>query len=296
MTTNSSNTSGTIVVGVDGSPSADLALAWAVEEAAFQKRPLVIVHAERRLTTQEMAIYGNGGTAPSELEQQLRVAAASIVEGAAAKAGELDPAVEASTLFEVGDAREVLLRISETAAMVVVGSRGHGRIVSLLLGSVSAAVAKHAACPVAVVRPGKDAERHGVLVGVNGSRTSAGVVELAYREASARDLPLTVVHGVWDPLVARVRWGELTTTDPFYEDARRQVSESLAGMAEKFPEVETRVALTRGAVDVCLVDLSREHDLLVVGRRSGSRSGRLGLSGLSTSIVEHAEAPVIVVP
>jgi nucleotide-binding universal stress UspA family protein len=56
-----------------------------------------------------------------------------------------------SQVVREGRADPVLLHESENAAMLVVSSRGHGGFVGLLLGSVSAAVAEHAKCPVLVL-------------------------------------------------------------------------------------------------------------------------------------------------
>ncbi|MFJ6003806.1 universal stress protein [Arthrobacter sp. NPDC092385] len=49
-----------------------------------------------------------------------------------------------------GPAAQVLIEESRDASMVVVGSRGHGGFVGLLLGSVSSAVAERSACPVLI--------------------------------------------------------------------------------------------------------------------------------------------------
>jgi len=57
------------------------------------------------------------------------------------------------TLIATGTAADVLVGLSKTAQLVVVGTRGHGGFAGLLLGSVSQQCAHHAACPVVIVHP-----------------------------------------------------------------------------------------------------------------------------------------------
>ena len=62
------------------------------------------------------------------------------------------PAVEVEVTVVEGSVAWALVQASNGAALVVVGSRGHGGFTGLLLGSVSQALLRHAECPVAVVR------------------------------------------------------------------------------------------------------------------------------------------------
>jgi nucleotide-binding universal stress UspA family protein len=297
MTTTDTTSTGSIVVGVDGSTSSTEALTWAATEAGLQKRPLTIVHAEKPFTSNERAWFAQAGIPTREMVEQTLADAQAIVDRARDKAAALCPDVEISTTVQSGDARDVLLQMAPMATMIVLGSRGRGPVTSVLLGSVSVAVVRHATCPIVVMRPVTgDHEHRGILVGSDGSAQSLPTVELAYREASLRGMPLTVVHCLWDPLVARVRWGHLQPADPYYEDASVRIAEALAGMTEKFPDVPMHVVLTKGAVDACLVDLSQQHDVLVLGRHAHSLASRLGWGGLTTTIIEHASGPVLVVP
>ncbi|MEZ5237701.1 MAG: universal stress protein [Microthrixaceae bacterium] len=64
--------------------------------------------------------------------------------------------VEVDTVAVEGHAGERLISMSENAQQLVVGSRGHGGFMGLLLGSVTTYVVNHARCPVTVVRPSQD--------------------------------------------------------------------------------------------------------------------------------------------
>jgi nucleotide-binding universal stress UspA family protein len=66
--------------------------------------------------------------------------------------------VNITAVVEDGDPRQLLLRLAEQASLVVMGSRGRGPFRSLLLGSVTAAVAGRASCPVVVIPPNDDSD------------------------------------------------------------------------------------------------------------------------------------------
>lgn len=295
MTTSAWNASRNIVVGIDGSPLGEQAVLWAADEAERQHRGLTLAHVEKQLSLHEQAWYSGAQIPIHEITDKLRKEGERAVDRARSLACERFPDLGVETLQEGGDPRTVLLELSQGAPMVVVGSRGHGRVVGLLLGSVSGALVRHAACPIAVVRPTGEGRR-GVLVGADGSRASLVPLEYAFAEASARDLPLTVVHCMWEALIGKTHWGHVDSADPEYDEAHLRMSESLAGMSEKYPDVPVHLAVTRGAIDACLVDLSQQYDLLVIGRPPHSLSERLVLPGLVITLAEHSHSPVIVVP
>jgi nucleotide-binding universal stress UspA family protein len=128
-------TAGPVVVGVDGSPASQEAVAFAAEEAAVRGVDLVALHAWR-------------GNEASHGEQAEKRVLAEALGGIREKYPDL------CVLHEVreGSARRALADWSGTAQLVVVGNRGHGGFTGLLLGSVGLHLVDHAGCPVAVVR------------------------------------------------------------------------------------------------------------------------------------------------
>jgi nucleotide-binding universal stress UspA family protein len=149
-----------VVVAVDGSAGSKAALRFALEDAARRGVPVVAVIAYR--VPEMRGDYTDLGTAEQRrLEETLRsqwedkVRAA--VDEAARGMGGTVPEVKVHAAL--GSPADVLVRESQGADLLVVGSRGHGGFHSMLLGSTSIQCATHATCPVTVVHS-PESHRH----------------------------------------------------------------------------------------------------------------------------------------
>jgi len=139
-----------IVVGIDGSEHSQRVLEWAMKEAALQHAPLTVLTVHQvagSFWTDTPIVY------PEDQPEQekARQAAEEAVAKAASQLGEAGPASVTVRAVSGLPARE-LIEASRDADLMVVGSRGGGGFAGLRMGSVSAQVANHAACPVAVIR------------------------------------------------------------------------------------------------------------------------------------------------
>jgi nucleotide-binding universal stress UspA family protein len=134
-----------IVVGVDGSPSAEAALRWALAQARRTSGRV------RAIAAWEFPAYYGWATAfPYE---DLGATTAKVLSGWVQEAFDGDPPdVEVLEVVVPGHPAQVLIDASAHAALLVVGSRGHGAFTGTLLGSVSQHCVQHARCPVVVVR------------------------------------------------------------------------------------------------------------------------------------------------
>lgn len=285
---------GSIVVGVDGSPASHHALRWAVGQAALERRPLVILHAMNLLGPGQRT--GASLDAPSQLSHELTTGARGVLDEAVRRARHLAPRLDLYEVLSQADPRNALLAEAARATMVVVGSRGRGPVASLLLGSVSVAVSRHAGCPVVVVRPQEAAVvREGVLVGVDGTARDRDVVAFAFQLASQRAMSLTVVHCFWDATHLGRDEQQVTDDEAGLDDERLRLREAVRSMSQTFPDVRPRLELARGFADRRLIERSRVMDLVVVGwRRSGSPTR--AFSSIAPAVVEHARCAVAVVP
>jgi nucleotide-binding universal stress UspA family protein len=138
-----------VLVGIDGSENSFHALAWAAEEAKLRGGSLRIVCSfEDPVATVGLGTSFYGGTAFSVDPELIEDAARSVLDEARRRVG---ADVEVELVARCDRPAAVLCEQSRDAALLVVGSRGHSAVGSLLLGSVSNYVAHHASCPVVIV-------------------------------------------------------------------------------------------------------------------------------------------------
>jgi nucleotide-binding universal stress UspA family protein len=135
-----------------------------------------------------------------------------------------------------------------------------------------------------------------VLVGADGTAASVPVIEFAFRQASLRGLPLTVLHCFFDA-TAGTRPGLVEPAElSAYEDLRLLLAESVAGLEEKFPDVEVDLQLGRGLVDECLLGQVPTAELVVVGRTEAHGLARCLTASCAFAVLERAHTTVAVVP
>lgn len=156
-----------IVVGVDGSEGAIVALKWATAEARLRGASLAVVHAWTvpLVLSSPSAAEPFGVPEPArsvdDVRARLRQEGEKVVEASLQAVDAAGVAVDREVVE--GKAASVLLEATEEAELLVVGSRGLGGFAGLLLGSVSQQCAHHARCPVVIVRahaPGDGQGRH----------------------------------------------------------------------------------------------------------------------------------------
>ncbi len=266
-----------ILVAYDGSADAELALRWAAEEARTTGRGLHVVTVDDAITSPWGATAGRRGE--------------EVLAGVEERLADLDVEVESRVGLVTGE----LLRASVSDDLVVVGSRGHGRAEDLLIGSVSQHLARHAPCPVVVVRPTHDADARRIVVGVDGSATSTSALEQACRRAERTGETVVALHAWRTHAPSTDVWNSEPRALEGLEHRQVLLAESVAGMRIDHPDVVIEQEAVPVAPVRCLVDASRGASLLVVGSHGLGFFGGLLLGSVSQAVLQRAECPVAVV-
>ncbi|MEV4681967.1 universal stress protein [Streptomyces kurssanovii] len=261
-----------VVVGTDGSSSSLVAVETAAREARRRRADLRVVYA---LDWPVRPMYAPRDTTP--LHQ--------LVSEAAERARGVAPEVAVTDAVVPGDTVTVLENESRSADLLVVGARGVGGIIGMLLGSTAASVTAHSRCPVMVAREGS-ADTGPIVLCVDGSPAGEKAVEFAFAEAALRGAEIAAVHA-WLPDHAPAGTG--------VESAERLLAQALAGHAQKHPDVTVGREVASGEIREVLIERSANAQLMVAGARGRGGFTGLLLGSVSQALLHHAHSSVVVV-
>ncbi|MFE5326756.1 universal stress protein [Embleya sp. NPDC056575] len=277
-----------VLVGYDGSPGGERALAWGTRAAAAAKTPLHL--------TMAVPPAAFGGHARAD---EVRRGARALLEEAAARSHAAYPHLTVETSLPEGPAADAILEASRRAETIVVGTRGHGGFAGLLLGSVSLRVCAHTSCPVVVVPAEADeVDTPSVVVGV-ADHSDTPAVEFAVERArliGGRVIPVHVwtltMAGYFPGVVAPLLGDPLdmaTTHDHL-------LTEILEPIRAKAPDVTIEAMVTTGAPAYALIGVAAHADLLVVAAHRAHGPFPMRLGPTTHAVLHHASCPVAVVP
>ncbi len=298
-----------IVVGYDGSAGSQLALDWAIETARERGTRLTIVHGVSLANTPGFPAMDLG-----QVEPLFERSAREVVAEGEAHARKFLETTEIATQYWLGSPAGQIIEASKDADLVVVGSRGRGRLLGGLLGSTSYAVAAHAHCPVVIVRgpaghepdelvaPQRPDSRHPVVVGVDDSPASDHAVDAGARAAAAAGARLHILR-VAQPMPVNTWLIEEAGADAkAAEDSEAGLSTSEAAVERvadrvraAHPDLEVTTEAVVGDPGPTLAARGVDAGLIVVGSRGrGGFTGML-LGSVSHRVIHDATCPVMVV-
>jgi len=287
-----------VVVGIDTSPNAEQALDWAADEAARRALPLHIAHAWA------MTPYQLPAAERGDIAQDYIHAAQTLLGQAQDRVRGRHPELEVSTEVLNRGAVPGLVAAAENADLLVVASRGHNRLASTLLGSVSLGLSAHAPCPVVVIKDhtgsapaGGDAGSDGAVVLGAAPGQAPEPVAFAFAEAARRSVPLRVVRTWMYPqaypgVIAVPPGEEITRT----REEAADLADVLATARKEFPDVQVDQRVLLDEADAALVDASKGASLLVLGAERHQRRFSMPIGPITHRVLHHAHCPVAVVP
>jgi nucleotide-binding universal stress UspA family protein len=282
-----------IVVGVDESPAAKIAVQWAARDAELRGIPLTLVHAISPEIATRPNVHLPPGLARWQRDRGRRLVdeAFKVVEEASQRGGP----TEVHSEILPSAAVPTLVHLSKDAELVVTGSRGSVRWPGRLLGSVSSGLLRYAHCPVVIVHDEDPVMSHPsqapVLVGIDGSSASELATAIAFDEASRRDVELIALHAWIDADVSEWPGIDWPATESMAEEV---IAERLAGWQERYPDVPVYRNVVCDKPARQLVQRAEDAQLVVVGSRGRGGFAGMLVGSVSETVAQMARVPVIV--
>lgn len=274
-----------VVVGMSGQPAARAALHWAIDYARPRRLEVELVH----------VVDATFGTSPAGFLRSAREQAALLLAREIEEAAGIAPEVTLRATVLEGSPTGALTDWAVGAELLIVGSHALGRFRDYVFSTHAAQIAAHAAGSVVVVPERDDASGTGVVVGVDGSEASLAAVQFAAEQADRLGERLTAVYcwsapAPWTEDSAMIDW----PMEPDEAD-RLVLAEAVAGLAERYPDLDLDLRLDLGLPVDALVTAGAGARLLVVGSHGRHGFARFWLGSVSHVIVLTMPCPVAVI-
>jgi nucleotide-binding universal stress UspA family protein len=290
------------LIAIDGSAGADLAVQLAASLAwpANAELRLVSVLPEDRppMTTHP---GGSRSATVAEMDEGVVSTMDAILDDARAR---LQGAGTVATSVLYGRPAGVVAAEAEgwPADLVIMGSRGHGPIASLVMGSVSAEVVDHVHCPVLVARRPRADRILLATDGMDGSRAATSFLADWHPQRDGEVLVVSVAQ-FEAPLLAGIAPRMRVTSPTIYDEAREEARAIAARAADAACDLLAAAgipavsAVRDGHPSGEIVTAAREWpaDLVVVGTRGHTGMARLILGSTARNVLVSAPCSVLVV-
>lgn len=268
-----------ILVGVDGSAGASAATAWAASAALSLNAEVTVV-----------AVADAQSTSGGSLEDEQARIQAGLDADWCGPLGSLDAA---STVVEHGDPREVLMRLSEQADLVVVGSTGTGWFPAVHLGHVGHYLASHANMPTVVVPPqARPPALDCLVVGIDGSPGSTAAIEFA-RSVMTRPEQMVVGANIHIPVA---RAGHRIDEGDWRSASMSECERWMEPLASN--GLQHEIVIDEGHPAQALAGVARAEraGAVVVGTKGHGNIAGVNLGTVALRLLQMADGPVIVTP
>ncbi|MGW0762962.1 universal stress protein [Streptomyces sp. NPDC002814] len=284
-----------ITAGVDGTEESHAALAWAAREAVRRGLPLRVVHAWR-FQQHEAIDAGDADSQAGWVREAVAEAARTVTER--------HPELDVTTDVLEGGPVDTLAAAAADAEILVLGSRGHGRVVGFLVGSVGQQVIVGATGPVVLVRAGDEpaAEAAGreVVVGQQGDPDdSAAALRFAFETAAVRGATVRAVRAWTLPTVFTYSPGSMKLLDEaggLEQYEKKALAAAVQPWRDRFPDVPVVEHVEMGSAGQVLLAVAGQAQLMVVGRRARRTAVGARIGSVAHGVLHHAGCPVAVVP
>ena len=291
-----------VLLAYDGSAGAMQAVRLAEEIAWPRDSAIRVVDVIEPITVPTSGPWEGGAALASELDGAITAYAQDTMREVVERLGTSDITVEGVVLRDRAATAIVDAARDFRADLIMVGSRGHGTIASLLLGSVSSEVVDHGPCPVVVAR---SATLNGIVFATDGSPAALAAESVLARWAIFGRLPIHVVSVAevahpWTTGIAPTMYRQVL--DAYAADLRgakeehqRTATEAATRLQQAGRDAHAEMRVGDAAGEIIALAEQRGADLIVVGSRGRTGLTRLLLGSVARNVLAGSTASVLIV-